>query len=314
MDISIVIPVRNEAENIQSLCKALNLVLGKLRKEYEIIFVDDGSNDNTIQELRKAVDSDYRVRIVRLMKNFGKAVAYSAGFEQAKGNIVFTIDGDLQEDPNEIPRFIQKLEEGYDLVSGWRLERHDPFHKTIPSVFFNKVTSSLTGIKIHDFNCGFKAYRKDVIEKIDIYGELYRFIPVLAEWEGFRVGEIMVKHYPRKYGKSKYGTTRLLKGFFDLLTVLMLTKYAKRPLHFFGGIGLALASLGFAIDLYLSLLKIFNKEIIGNRPLLLLGILLIISGIQFFSLGLLAEIITKINFKKNQQHGVRDIIENNKKG
>lgn len=305
--ISIVIPLLNEAENIPILYERLKRAVAGLR--YEIIFIDDGSTDNTIQLLRKIIDNDSSVKVIRLRKNFGKAVVYSTGFQEAKGDILVTVDGDLQDDPEEIPRFLQKLEEGYDLVSGWRLKRQDSLWKILPSKFFNRITSFVTGVKIHDFNCGFKAYRREVIEKIDIYGELYRFIPVLAEWEGFRVGEIIVGHHPRKYGKSKYGVGRLPKGFFDLLTILLLTKYAKRPLHFFGSFGLILIFFGFTIGLYLSLLKIMTGAAIGNRPLLLLGTLLIILGIQFISLGLLAEIITKMSFKKEQQPGIKDAIE-----
>lgn len=309
MDISIVIPVYNEAEDIGELHRLLKEVLEKLKKAYEIIFVDDGSSDNTTQELRRVIDNDSNVKAIKLRRNFGKALAYSVGFKQAKGDTVFTIDGDLQDDPKEIPNFLRKLEDGYDLVSGWRLKRQDSFWKTISSRLFNNITSLLTGIKIHDMNCGYKIFKREVIENIDIYGELYRFIPVLAAWEGFRTGEIVVSHYPRKHGKSKYGIGKLPKGFFDLLTVLMLTKYAKKPLHFFGGFGLILLSLGFAINLYLSLEKIIFNATIGNRPLLLLGTLLIILGIQLISLGLLGELITKLSFRREQQGVVKNVIK-----
>ena len=299
LDLSIVIPVCNEGENVEELYNQLNVVLSRLGKTSEIIFVDDGSIDDTFKKLKAIKDS--RVKIVRFQRNYGKSAALSCGFKKSKGNFVITLDGDLQDDPKEIPRFLEKLNE-YDMVSGWKGKRRDPISKTIPSKFFNALTRYITGVKIHDFNCGFKGYRNYVVENVKLYGEFHRYIPALAHWKGYTVGEIEVEHHPRIHGKSKYGIERLFKGFLDLITVTFLTLYKKRPLHIFGGIGFLLIFSAIIINLDLLSLWIMGIKI-GNRPLLMLGILLMVLGAQFVSLGLLGEMIT--NSRNNDDYIIK---------
>lgn len=273
--------------------------LSILEITYEIIFVDDGSTDGTFKEINAIGDN--RVRIVRLQRNYGKAAALSCGFNKSRGRIVITMDGDLQDDPKEIPRFLEKLEE-FDMVSGWKSKRYDPVSKTLPSKFFNSLTRCVTGVKINDFNCGYKGYRSDVVKNISLYGEFHRYIPVLAHWKGYTVGEIKVEHHPRIHGKSKYGMERLFKGFLDLLTVTFLMLYKKRPLHMFGSIGLILGFVGILISGYLLLLWITGSRI-GDRPLLMLGILLTVIGVQFVSMGLIGELIT--NSRNNDDYIIK---------
>ena len=299
--ISIVIPVYNEEESITELHNKIKETLENINKDYEIIFVDDGSNDKTLEILDRIHQSNDKVKAISFQRNFGKSAALSVGFKEAAGDIVITMDADLQDDPQEIKRFIEKLNEGYDMVSGWKYKRKDPLTKRIPSKFFNFLTRVSTGIKIHDFNCGFKAYKKEVIKNIKIYGELHRYIPVIAKWNGFKVGEIKVLHHQRKYGKSKYGSSRLFKGFLDLITIKFLATYSKRPLHLFGIVGILLGSLGFIIGLYLSWGWIRGIPI-GNRPLLFLSMLLLLMGLQFFSIGLLGEIVT---FNKENEYNIK---------
>ncbi|HEX9652942.1 MAG TPA: glycosyltransferase family 2 protein, partial [bacterium] len=240
--------------------------------------------------------------------NYGKSAALATGFKKARGAIIVTIDADLQDDPKEIPHVIQKLNEGYDLVSGWKKQRHDPFIKRASSKLFNRVTRWVTGLRIHDINCGLKAYRRVVTDSINVYGQLHRFLPVLAQWEGFKVGEVTVQHHPRQFGKSKFGTSRFFAGFFDLITVLFITRYTKRPLHLFGAAGLISFIFGMAISLYLSFDKIFFGKHLSNRPLLFLGVLLIIIGIQFVSIGLLGEMITA-NRKRQADYSIKQVLE-----
>lgn len=296
MDISIVIPLLNEEDSIKELTDRVVKQLDYLNKKFEIIFIDDGSNDGSFDkllELKKQMDS---IRIIRFRKNFGKSAALAEGFQRAKGKYVITMDADLQDDPVEIPNLVAKLDNGYDLVSGWKQKRHDPITKTAPSKLFNFTTRLLTGIKIHDFNCGLKAYRYEVIKAIPVYGELHRYLPVLAHWQGFRVGEIIVEHHARKFGKTKYGFRRFFGGFFDLLTVLFITRYRQKPMHLFGFFGLVSLFTGLVISTYLSILW-FQGHGIGQRPLLFLGVLLIIVGVQSFSLGLIGDMLTST---KNQ--------------
>lgn len=301
--LSIVIPLFNEEESLDELYEKISQALGSLGLKYEIIFVDDGSTDSSPVKLREIHKRDNSVIVITLRKNVGKAWALSAGFNAASGDIVFTMDADLQDEPSEIPLFLKKLEEGYDLVSGWKKIRNDPFTKVIPSRIFNWVISVVTGIKLHDFNCGFKAYRREVIDNISIYGELHRYIPVLAERLGFKSGEIIVKHKSRKYGSSKYGIERFTRGFLDMLTVVLLTRYRWKPLHFFGSVGLLVSAVGFFVNMFLFVRHIFfliydvKAWELRDRPLLSLGVLLIIVGIQFISMGLLAEVITVKNSK-----------------
>jgi glycosyltransferase involved in cell wall biosynthesis len=293
METSIIVPVLNEQESVSALYQGLTTAVDAASvQDYEIIFVDDGSRDGTFEVLETLHARDGRVKVIQFRRNFGKSAALSAGFAAAQGEIVFTLDGDLQDDPTEIPRFLGKIHEGYDLVSGWKYPRHDPLSKTLPSKFFNFVVRLTTKVKLHDFNCGFKAYRRDVVQELHLYGELHRYTPILAHQKGFRVTEIKVTHHPRKFGRSKYGIRRFARGFFDLLTVLFLGAYTWRPLHLFGWAGVGTFGLGSLINLYLTILWFAGQGPIGNRPLLMLGVLLMIIGLQFFSMGLLAEMIT----------------------
>ncbi len=273
------------------LLDELGSALDPLGRPWEAVFVDDGSQDGTFSALTRLHAVADNVKVVRLRRNFGKAAALQAGFEAAEGEIVVTIDGDLQDDPAEIPRLLAKLDEGFDLVSGWKARRRDPLSRRIPSRIFNGVTGRLSGLRLHDLNCGLKAYRADVLRGLRIYGELHRFIPVLAHYRGFRVAELPVNHRPREHGRSRYGMERYLRGFLDLLTVTFMGRYRHRPLHLFGGLGLALAGLGSLVLVYMAALKI-GGEAIGHRPLLTLGVLLVVVGMQFLSLGLLSELIT----------------------
>jgi glycosyltransferase involved in cell wall biosynthesis len=287
----VVIPVYNERDSLGLLHENTTAVLAGLGCGYEIIFVDDGSTDGSVEVLQDLHARDSHVKVVMFRRNFGKSAALTAGFSEVQGEIVVTMDADLQDDPQEIPRFLEKLDEGYDLVTGWKHPRLDPLNKTAPSKLFNYVVARSEKIQIHDFNCGFKVMRREVVEELSIYGELHRYIPVLANWDGFRVGEIKVKHHPRKFGRSKYGVKRFTRGMFDFLTVRFLTRYSWRPLHFFGLFGLLALLTGLVVSGYLSTLW-FTGERIGHRPLLLLGTLLVIIGVQFLSFGLLAEMTT----------------------
>jgi glycosyltransferase involved in cell wall biosynthesis len=293
MDVSIVIPLYNEEESLRELVTQVTEILLQHKLDFEICFIDDGSTDASLQNLKHLHKQYSQIKILSFRKNYGKSAALSEGFKLACGDIIITMDADLQDDPAEIPNIIDKINSGYDLVSGWKKKRHDPLGKTIPSKLFNFITSRLTGIKINDFNCGLKGYRKQVIKEIPVYGSLHRYLPVLAHWKGFIVGEIVVQHHPRKYGVTKYGLRRFFDGFFDLFTVLFLTRYRQKPLHLFGFLGLGSITLGFIISFYLSILW-FMGHGIGNRPLLFLGVLLIIVGMQSFSIGLIGEMITNI--------------------
>jgi glycosyltransferase involved in cell wall biosynthesis len=291
MDLSIVIPVYNEEGSLPELFESLESVMTGLGKEYEYIFVDDGSVDGSLGVLRELHAKSRCVKVVSFRRNYGKSAALAVGFKEARGNAVVTIDADLQDDPSEIPNLLKKLEEGVDLVSGWKQSRRDPWTKTFPSRIFNFVTSLLSGLRLHDFNCGLKAYRSDVVRSISIYGELHRFIPVLASWEGYRVDEIRVRHFKRKYGKSKYGTRRLLNGFFDLVTVMFVSRRGLNPLHFFGRMAIILFALGTAPQVYF-LFKWLGGAGLRVRPIMLAGFVMIIVSLQIASIGLLAELIS----------------------
>ena len=297
--ISVIVPVLNEEH---SLKKFYTETLNSLREysTWEIIFIDDGSDDNSYNIIRELVKNDNRITVIKFYKNFGKAEALSEGFNQATGDIIITIDADLQDDPAEIPQLIAKIQEGWDLVSGWKKERKDPVSKRIPSIIFNYVTRILTGINIHDFNCGLKAYHRRVIKAVDIYGGLHRYIPALAGQKGFSITEIEVNHRSREFGETKYGGNRFFHGFFDLFTMLFTSKYFNRPLHFFGFIGLILIISGIIINVYLTIGWLYGIWI-GNRPIFFLGILFIIIGIQFFSIGLLGELFIKTSGKSEKK-------------
>ena len=289
--ISVVVPVHDEERSVALLYEELEAALEPGGEPWEALFVDDGSTDGTFAALTRLHARTPNTRVVRLRRNFGKSTALAAGFAQADGETVVTIDGDLQDDPAEIPRLLAKLEEGFDLVSGWKADRRDPWRRRLVSKVFNAVTGRVSGLRLHDMNCGLKAYRAEVVRGLALYGELHRFIPVLAHYRGFRVAELPVNHRPRPHGRSRYGLERYLRGFLDLLTVTFMGRYRHRPLHLFGGLGLVLGFLGAATLAYLTLLKA-TGEAIGHRPLLTLGVLLVVVGLQFFSLGLLSEMVT----------------------
>jgi len=310
-EISIVIPAYNEAENLPFLCDEIKAVLKKITDSYEIIIVNDGSSDMTQESIAKLFNNDREHLVgINFRTNFGKAAAFRAGFTQAQGEIIFTMDADLQDDPKEIPHFLAKIEDGYDLVSGWKKNRQDSFVKNSSSKFFNFITSRFSRVKLHDFNCGFKAYRSEVAKGLDLYGQLHRYIPVMVRNQGYKIGEIPVHHRKRKFGKSKYSSIRFVNGFLDLLTVMMLTKYFKRPAHFFGGIGSAALGLGFIISLYITFLRLFTGSIQSRLPLFIAGILLIMVGVQLISLGLIGEMFAN-NYKKEEEYlKIRKIIKN----
>jgi glycosyltransferase involved in cell wall biosynthesis len=294
-EISVIVPGLNEADSLAELAERIHAALdGKHR--YEIIFVDDGSTDDSWQVIGDLSRLDARVKGIQLRRNFGKAMALSAGFQRARGAILVTMDADLQDDPADLPAFIAKIESGLDVVVGWKVARLDPANRLVLSRIFNGTVRRATGVQLHDMNCGFKAYRREVIRTIPVYGDLFRFIPAFAAWEGFRVDEVEVKHHARKYGQSRYGLERILRGFFDLISVMFLTRYQRKPMHLFGLVGLLLGSIGVLTELYLTFLW-FRGQKIGDRPLLLLGALEIMAGIQFFSMGFIGEFLTYQNHK-----------------
>jgi dolichol-phosphate mannosyltransferase len=289
--ISVVVPVHDEERSVEPLYQELRAALEPLGRDWEAVFVDDGSTDGSFAALTRLHAASDNVTVVRLRRNFGKAAALATGFRHAEGDVVVTIDADLQDDPAEIPRLLAKLDEGYDLVSGWKAERRDPLTRRLPSRIFNRVVGRVSGLRLHDLNCGLKAYRANVVRNLRIYGELHRFLPVLAHDRGYRVAELAVHHRPRAHGRSRYGVERYFRGFLDFLTVWFMGRYRHRPLHLFGGVGLAMGAIGTALLVYLTALKL-TGEAIGHRPLLTLGVLLVVVGLQFFSLGLLSELIT----------------------
>ncbi len=296
MDISIVIPLLNEKESLDELHQWIDSIMNDNNLSYEIIFVDDGSTDgswNVIKELKKHND---QIKAVRFRRNYGKSAALSEGFAKTSGDVVFTMDADLQDSPDELPGLFKMIkEDGYDLVSGWKKKRRDPWSKTLPSKLFNAVARKVSGIPLHDFNCGLKAYNRVVIKSIHVYGDMHRWMPVLAKWEGFNnIEEKVVQHHPRKFGRSKFGTRRIISGFLDLLSLFFVGKFNKRPMHFFGTWGLGFGFVGFAMLIYLSIAKIFFKTpAIDERPLFFFGILLLIIGTQLFVTGFLAELVVR---------------------
>jgi glycosyltransferase involved in cell wall biosynthesis len=310
--LSIVVPVKDEERSLQPLYVALTAELERLERSYEVIFVDDGSTDGSFQVLRELRERDPRVKVVRFRRNFGKTPALVAGFARARGEIVFTMDSDLQDDPAEIPNFLATLDEGYDLVSGWKFPRYDPLSKTLPSKVFNGMVGLTTGVHLHDINCGFKAYRREMLDELKLYGELHRFIPVLAHERGWRVTEIKVRHHERKYGKSKFGAGRFLRGFLDLLMVLFLMSYLRTPLRLFGSLGLISFFSGLAVDAYVvgdRFLPFGSHQEIHTRPLLFVGIVLLIFGISFILTGLQSEMIRHFAYRPQDEYSVRQVLE-----
>lgn len=307
--ISFVVPFYNESESLLDLFRGIHATCQNNGFHYEIVFVDDGSTDSGAAIIRSLVEQNDSVRLVELARNFGKSAALSAGFEKSLGDIVITMDADLQDDPAEIPRFIEKIDDGFDVVSGWKVNRLDPLRKTLPSRVFNHVASRLFKTDLHDMNCGFKAYRRRALEAINLYGEHHRFIPVLLASKGFRVAEVPVHHSPRRHGVSKFGGERLLRGLFDALTVLMLSRFRSRPLHFIGLPGLAVLAAGLVICLYLAVLWLVGLGPIGDRPLLLLGILCIFVGVQLLTIGLLAELLVANTIREQDKYVISAVHE-----
>lgn len=307
--LSIVIPAKNEEDSVMILYHEIISVSQKLSNAYEIIFVDDGSTDQTYQKLEQLHKKNKKVKVIKLRGNFGKSIALQVGFDHAKGDIIFTLDADLQDNPQDIPSFLDKLNQGYDLVSGWKKTRNDPtISKVIPSRIINSITRLLTGLQIHDINCGFKAYKKEVIQNLNLYGELYRFVPVLALKQNFKVGEVVVDHRSRKFGKTKFGWGRGIKGILDLITIVFLTGYFRSPGHFFGTLGLFSFFLGFMIGVHITYLRVTTGSIQFRHPLLFLGMLLMIIGVQLISTGLLAEMIVYSKQKFDYKSAILEIL------
>lgn len=306
--ITVIIPVYNEVESLRELHQELTEVLSG-NENYELLFVDDGSSDGSIELLTELSNSDPNTKTIQFYRNYGKAAALSEGFKMSSGDYVVTMDADLQDDPAEIPNLVSKLEEGYDLISGWKKTRHDPWSKRWPSKFFNLVTRLMTGVKIHDFNCGLKIYKQSVVKTVEVYGGRHRYIPALAGQKKFKVSEIVVNHRPRKFGVTKYGGSRLFHGFFDLLTILFLNRYTQQPLHLFGMIGIVFSTVGIGVEIYVLYLKYalfepFQKHI----AMLVFGVMLIVIGIQFISMGLLGELMARSQQSKEDR--VKKIFKN----
>lgn len=304
--ISFVIPTLNEAGNVVPLFDEIKSVMQKIGGKYEVIFVNDGSRDNTQAELNKLkTKHGSHVSIIEFTHNFGKASALSAGFKHAKGDLICTMDADLQDVPAELPKMIAKINEGCDMVSGWKQKRKDSFIKNKTSKIFNYATNMISKAKLHDFNCGFKLYKKEAIEDLNLYGELHRYIPVLVSAHGYRVGEVKVAHRPRVHGHTKYSSSRFIHGFLDLFTVLFITRFRTRPLHLFGVAGMLSFFLGFAVGIYLTYIKLFNHQSIGERPLLLFSVMLMIMGVQLGVMGLVGEHITTLLHKNEKNYKVK---------
>ncbi len=304
MDISIVIPLLNEEESLPELSGWIRRVMEEHKLSYEIIFVDDGSTDASWQLIEHLSESDRNIKGIRFRRNYGKSAALNSGFEVAGGDVVVTMDADLQDSPEEIPALYNMImQDGYDLVSGWKKKRHDPLGKTIPSKFFNRITRMMSGIKLHDFNCGLKAYRLDLVKSIEVYGEMHRYIPVIAKWAGFtRIGEKVVLHQERKYGRTKFGMERFIKGFLDLLSITFVTRFVKKPMHFFGSIGTIFFLGGGIISLWLIIEKIFRlaRRDVVDQPLFYLALLAMVIGVQLFLAGFLAEMISRSTHDRNK--------------
>jgi len=308
VQISVVVPVKDEQATLSELYSRLRLELENLGRSFELIFVNDGSEDSSGKILAELAEKDARVRVIEFTRNFGKSSALGCGFSVARGDYVITIDADLQDEPKEVARFIEKLEQGFDLVSGWKRNRRDPLGKRVLSRIFNQVVRLISGVELHDFNCGYKAIQREALAGVKLYGELHRYLPVLIAHRGYKIAEIEVLHHPRSSGKSKYGIERVPRGFFDLLTIMFLTQYAYRPLHLFGGIGFGLGFLGFCALAYLTALWFLGQRPIGTRPLFMGGILLLLLGAQLLSLGLIGELFLKLNIRAEPPYIIKRVI------
>ncbi|MCY4000729.1 MAG: glycosyltransferase family 2 protein [Bacteroidetes bacterium] len=308
--VGIVVPVYDEAESVRLLAEEIRQSCEKSNIAFEVWFIDDGSRDHSWDEIIEICSSDWRFHGIRFRRNYGKSAALAAGFEHINARIVITMDADLQDDPNEIPHLVATIDEGYDLVSGWKKVRKDPWTKTLPSRFFNFVTRIVSGIALHDFNCGLKAYRREVVKSIHIYGEMHRYLPLLAKWEGFtRITEHRINHRVRRHGKSKFGLERYIRGCLDLVTVTFLTRFGARPMHFFGSMGLLAFLGGFVISLWITLDKILYDNPVGDRPALLLGILLIMVGVQFMCTGFIGDLILRGRMEDSRPYEIIDKVE-----
>lgn len=300
VSISVLVPLYNEEESLEILAdgvvKNLNELVGE---DYEVIFINDGSKDSSLEVIKNLCSKNNKFKFISFRRNYGKSAALSVGFAKSKGKLIITMDADLQDDPNEFKHLVAKLNEGYDLVTGWKKKRYDPIHKTAPSKLFNFVTSKVSGLKLHDYNCGLKIYKREVTKSLDVYGEMHRYLPVMAHWNGFKVAELPVLHHPRQFGVSKFGASRFIKGFLDLITLVFNYKFLKRPLHFFGTIGFLFTFIGFMIDLVLSFQWALGKTSLSERPLIFFGLGMIIVGVQFISIGLLGELMVKNNKNKD---------------
>lgn len=296
--LSVVIPAYNEEENVPILYEKLKKVLDSLGEDYEIIFVDDGSTDGTYQRLKQLAEKDSRLKVIKFKRNYGQTAAMSAGFEHAKGDVIITLDADLQNDPEDIPILLEKLKEGYHVVSGWRKDRKDPFlSRRLPSMVANWLISKITGVHLHDYGCTLKAYRAEMVKDLELFGDMHRFLPALTKRRGAKITEVMVRHHPRMFGKSKYGIGRTVRVLLDIMLVKFLNEYINKPLYMFGSVGFLLLGLGLFSLFYLIFLKLFLEEPIGRRPLLILSVLLILAGIQLISTGLLAELLVRIYYR-----------------
>ena len=313
LDLSIIIPLLNEEESIDNLYHELVTALDPVHRPYELIFVDDGSSDQSLNILTEIQQADSKVVVISFRKNFGQTAALSAGFDHAQGDIIVTLDADLQNDPNDIPKLLKKLDEGYDIVNGWRFKRKDPFlTRRLPSIIANKIISFATNVKLNDYGCTLKAFRKEITQNIRLYGEMHRFIPAVASGMGISIAEVKVNHRPRKYGQSKYGISRTIRVILDLITVKFLLNYATRPIHVFGLIGFISGALGFTMALFLTIQRQFFNVPMANRPLLLLAIMLIFIGLQFITLGLIAELQARTYHESQNKpiYAIRKILKN----
>lgn len=311
-EISIVIPIRNESPNIPELYRELTATLGGWGHSYEILIVDDGSTDDSFELLARLQERDARLRIIRFRRNFGQTAAFAAGFAHARGRIIVTVDGDLQNDPNDIPRMVAKIGEGFDIVCGWRKDRKDPWlTRRLPSAMANRLISVATGVRLHDYGCSLKVFRAEVVKPLRLYGEMHRFLPAIASEMGVNIAEVVVNHRARRHGRSKYGLDRTVRVILDLLTVKFLLSYSTRPLQIFGLVGILMGSLGAGISAWLAYLRLFGNESIANRPLLLFGILLVFTGVQLVTLGLLAEIQARTYHESQNKatYAIREIRE-----
>ena len=302
IEISVIIPVYNEEENIFPLYSEITEVLQRVGRPYEILFIDDGSTDKTFDKLKEILDSDSCIKIIKLHNNFGQSAAMRAGFDTASGDIIITLDGDLQNDPNDIPLMLKTLEESdVDVVCGWRYNRHDSLSKRIFSKFANIIRKSLTHETVHDSGCTLRVYKSFCIANLELSGELHRYIPALLLWKGYRVTEVKINHRPRSFGVSKYNWVRLIKGLLDLFVVVFWKRYSVRPMHVFGIMGLIIALFGFIIAVYLVFLRIFSGESLINRPTFIIALVMMLIGLQFFALGILADIMMKIYYSQNNR-------------